>query len=162
MTYLNGITPPLKQDLEFLEHYGVMGMKWGVRNAPKVSRPTSSEVYKARNRVAAEKRGLKSKRQSIRAAKRPETKAKRKAEYAEMKLKFLNNPDRVTQQRITKGDVALIATLNLITAGVATGPTVALVGGRLGVPKIIEKRQKSGDYNRVARNRAFNARNAAR
>ncbi len=38
MTYLNGITPPLKQDLEFLEHYGVMGMKWGVRKAAKAER----------------------------------------------------------------------------------------------------------------------------
>lgn len=159
MTYLNDTNPALD---DVLAHYGKKGMKWGVRSAPRKSAPTAREVYRARENVVNEKLRLRSKRKSIRSAKTSQTKVKRKAEYADMKLKFLNNPDRATQLRITKGDLAMIAILNVATAGIATGPTVAGAGVRVGARKTIEKRQKSGDYNRVARNRAFNARNAAR
>lgn len=130
---------------EALAHFGVKGMKWGVRN----SRPSGSEIVKARNRLAKEKSSIRAQKKAVRKASRPETKEKRKAELEKMKIAHLNNPDRATALRINKGQIAL----NGIMLSIAPTPvTAAAIGSNLTTQyvtrKVVERKQKTGAYNR--------------
>lgn len=127
---------------EFLEHYGVKGMKWGHRKA------ISTEVAggfiqrtKLRNKVnkqgrQAQRAGLKA---NLTVGKGRET-AKENARHK--KLDYLNNPDRVTAMTLTKGEK--IATVLLSGNPIAGVVAVKIQGA---ATNRAEYMQKTGGYN---------------
>lgn len=69
----------LEEDVEFLEHYGVKGMKWGVRRGSDGARPIAKTLAKSKFGKAAEKN-------VERHAQRQEKRAGKKAAKADKKL----------------------------------------------------------------------------
>lgn len=124
-----------------LAHYGKKGMKWGVRNA----RPSGSDIRVARIRLQGEQHKLAGQRSAVRAAPKGEKKAAEKLKYHEMKISFLKNPDRVTAMHITKGEGVAAA---ILTA--PSGPLgfASYVGGVTAVRKTVEKKQRTGAYDK--------------
>lgn len=135
--------PELDDDL--LMHFGVKGMKWGVTR----SRPSASEIYTARNKVARQANDIRNKKKSVARAVRTETREKRKGELAAVKLAYLKNPDRATALRITKGDLAISALLSTPLSGSTAAAGIAAgAATRLARRKFIENRQAKGVYDK--------------
>lgn len=113
--------PELNEDL--IEHYGVKGMHWGVRN-----RVTGGQIHTARRSVAKSRENVKNVREQVRLGKATE------ASLAKAKLAHLQNPDRVTAGRLTNGE--RVATLLLVSpaglAGLELGTQLRsrYIGGR--------------------------------
>lgn len=116
---------------EFLEHYGVKGMKWGVRNA--------------RASVQAGRAGLKAQKRQITSATTVEGIDAAQAKYKAMRIDHLNNPDRVTAQTMTAGKAATVSALGFL----ALGPVGIPVGlaAQAAYRNTIRKRQASGYYD---------------
>jgi hypothetical protein len=120
---------------EELLHFGVKGMKWGVRRSRethefkrKFPTPTAreTEIYRARQSERATRRAYKS--------------VPRGPERQKLKDVHLKNPDRATAYRLTLGEKAILA----IAAGVAL-PTIPVgvgVGIRVGRRRAIEAQQR--------------------
>lgn len=107
---------------EILEHHGTKGMKWGVRKSSREFAgrfPTSAartrEIHRARTSVGKSRKKM-------------ETAAGgNTAKYNKARRAYLNNPDRATAQRMTRGEkvvagllytMAPIPLVPLATAGV--------------------------------------------
>jgi hypothetical protein len=112
-----------------LVHFGVLGMKWGVR------RSQGTHSFKAKNPTAAKRAAeIGRARASVK-----KTKTAYKAEtdpgkQKQLKDVHLNNPDRATALRLTKGEkivAGLLYTLAPIpVVPLATGVTVAVRTGK--------------------------------
>ena len=80
---------------DYLEHFGVKGMRWGTRNASGVSRSTNRDARKDAKEFAAAKmfygEGAGNRRKLIKA--KVETKSKRDPNYAKAFKDNLNNQD---------------------------------------------------------------------
>lgn len=87
-------------------HYGVKGMKWGVRNA---DRPTTREIKDARARVNEQNRDFRKDRKAIK--KGPGTRAEKREDIRNLKIDTLANPDRLTALKMTTGEKYLLAAL---------------------------------------------------
>jgi hypothetical protein len=125
-----------------LEHYGVKGMKWGVRK----ERPSGDEIQDARVRVYNQQRDIRRARKANRkSTKRGSVeRAKGEKKVGQMELKLLKDPDRITASRITNGEA--FVSLVLLTPGGAAG----YLGGRALATKLVEtevKRARRGDYD---------------
>lgn len=135
-----------------LEHFGVKGMKWGVVKAKLADSkaPTGKVIRKARRSVNKQERKLFGQHVRQLGTFNKEKRAARKTKMAGMKLALLNDPDRATAARITRGEKALILVLGtpLSVAGAAT--TAGILGASTAQRKIIEKRQREGFYNKRA------------
>lgn len=133
---------------DFLEHYGVKGMRWGQRKA------RNADIKSARRRIhrqtgkdwdklgKLEDKALNAKT----AAARDAATRKLTAEEQRQSIAHLKNPDRATAMRMTTGEkVALV-----IIGGAITGPVipVAYGGARLAARKIVEKKQREGAYDK--------------
>lgn len=125
-------------DAATLEHYGVLGMKWGRTRA----RANSSQIRSARARVNLQSAKIGVQRDLVRTASTPQAKAQRKSELSKTTTAFLKNPDRVTAVRLTRGEK--VATALLFTPVTAA----TLIGTTSATSRRIERKQELGKYNK--------------
>lgn len=116
---------------DFLEHYGVKGMKWGVKRA-------QANVRTGREGLAAQKR-------QITSAKTVEAIDAAQAKYNTMRADHLNNPDRVTAQTMTLGKAATVSALGFLALGPIGIP--AGLAAQAAYRRTIQKRQLTGYYD---------------
>ena len=148
-------------DEEYLQHYGIPGMRWGHRKLVRAGgdntraaqqfakKHTSIDIKKARVRVGKENIKLQEQRikydQAKQYAKKSEkgkAAAKRElAKYKAMRKEALHNPDRATMLRLTKGEKAFVA-----LSSVLAPPSGALGVGLLVVSrKMAESKAVRGE-----------------
>jgi hypothetical protein len=119
-----------------LVHYGVKGMKWGVRKAV-----STREVYGARARLQVKQNEFASQKRKVRKAKSPTAKANAETKLNKLKVDFLNDPDRVTAARLSTGEK--------VVATILAGPVgVGAVGVASYTSRVIDARQRTGYYNK--------------
>jgi len=119
-----------------LAHYGVKGMKWGVRKAA-----STREVYGARARLQVKQNEYSGQKRAVRKAKSPTAKANQKAKLNKMKVDFLKDPDRVTAARLSTGEKVMATLL--------TGPVgIGVAGVASYNSRVIDARQRTGYYDR--------------
>lgn len=143
---------------DFLEHYGVKGMKWGVRRnrdssgsgGPGRIARTMKKIDDRDTRIENARLNVEKRRSEIAKTRREmkrETKAfskERKAgrnDIRNMKLDLLNDPDTVTATRMTSGEIA-------VTALFGVPGTIA---ARTNAANQIERRQATGYYENKKR-----------
>jgi len=132
---------------EFLAHYGVLGMKWGKTRATAGSR----DIRLARANVVKAKRANDKKVDKLYTAAKKGRTAVNQTDVKRIKAEFLNNPDRVTAARMTRGEKAVAGIIATLATGGYGGGLVA-AGGSTGVTsarsRTIERRQETGYYNK--------------
>lgn len=124
--------PPLDDAL--LIHYGVSGMRWGIRK-----HYTGGQIRVARRSATRTRMAVQDAKAKVRAGEAS------KETLAQAKLAHLNNPDRATAARITRGEMAVSAIL------LTPATTMGLITGSQVKSRLIESRQKLDYYNRVDR-----------
>jgi len=129
---------------EFFEHHGVMGMKWGKHKA--ATKPTTSDIKKARQHVQSQHRALQNQEDKIVLAKSKTQADSATKKFHEMNASYLKNPDRATALRLTNGEKAAALALSLAIPGFGIGAGAGS-GARIAARKTIEKRQASGYYD---------------
>ncbi|SRR5213080_4290958 len=142
MTMLHQDKPDLDDTL--LEHFGIKGMRWGVRKAPAAGRGFTLKPGRSTGEVRVARR-------NVRAVGRASMKEKAKfvvgkssmEKVHEKKLTFLMHPDRSTAARLTRGETAALAILG----------QPALIGVTQLNSRLIESRQREG-YQKPGTNRA--------
>jgi hypothetical protein len=88
-----------------LKHFGVKGMKWGVRNAP-----TTGDIKSAREKVSGQRDAVKKQKQRVsNTEKGSAQRASAEKKLSAMKMKLLKNPDRATALRLTRGQKWAVA-----------------------------------------------------
>lgn len=127
---------------DFIEHFGVKGMKWGERRAQRKARDDRTEA--ARENVRIERIALSKQKMRMQKARGALALARETSKYEEQRLSFLNNPDRATAYTMTRGDEMA----SLITLG-PLGPLL-VSGLNLAGQQTVKKRQLSGYYDRRA------------
>ena len=142
-----GAEKPSLEELA-LEHFGVKGMRWGVKKAP-----SGKTIRRARRSVNKQERAILRKDIGRLVTVNKAKRAEKKAQLAKMKLDFLNNPDRATAARITRGEKVALALFTAPTV-VGVAATATVLGASTAKRKLIEKRQQSGFYNKQARAKA--------
>lgn len=127
---------------EFIEHHGVMGMKWGKHKA----KPTTSDIKTARKHVESQTRKLQDQEDKVVLAKSKSQATSATKKLNEMNASYLKNPDRATALRLTNGEKAAALALSLVIPGFGIGAGAGATA-RVAVRKTIEKRQASGHYD---------------
>lgn len=119
--------------LETLNHSGVKGMRWGVRKSSQdfarkhpTGRQRADAIYRAR--------AAQIKRNTDFATERDP------AKRANLKKAFLNNPDRVTALRMTRGEKVVFTLLGIAVPPAGVGLAVGSAA-RVAVRRSIEKKQ---------------------
>lgn len=120
-----------------LAHYGVMGMKWGVRKSA-----TGKDIRAARNRLQVKANKYQVQQDKALATARGSAARDREVKtLRKMESDFKKDPDRVIATRMTRGEKA----------------AALIVGGPLGLVPIaatsaasrrIEFKQETGKYNK--------------
>lgn len=131
------MTDGVKPELGSLEHYGVLGMKWGRTRA----RGDAYDIRTARASVVG--KNAKYQQQLRRAGKIKDQGERALALDAAKKVKAanLNDPDRVLAARLTRGEKLVSAILlTPLGAGVLIGSTSAY-------SRRIERKQEKGKYD---------------
>lgn len=120
---------------DFLEHYGVAGMKWGKHRA----KADAYEIRSARARLQAKRHEYSQAKHEVRKTKRGSAeRVAAKAHVAKIKSDFYKNPDRVTASRLTRGEKAIVA---------LTGPLGwANIAATSAISRRIEQKQETGQY----------------
>jgi len=145
---------------EFIEHHGVMGMKWGVHKKEGSSsaggkiaskkKITSGDIYNARSKTASRQRALNQQVDKTNLAHPGKAQAREAKKLNEMSLEFLKNPDRATAQRLTVGEKVGLAVLAVAVPGIGTAAAGGAVAARVGIRKATERdirNAKAGKYN---------------
>lgn len=124
--------PPLDEAL--LEHFGVKGMKWGVRK----SRPTSNDIRGARAMDASRRRSIAVQidKTNLASGKAQDREAKK---LSDMSMDYLKNPDRATALRLTKGEKVALTILAVGVPGIGTAAAAGTAASRVLVRKAVEK-----------------------
>jgi hypothetical protein len=122
---------------DFLAHYGVKGMRWGVRGA----KPTSSQIMDARAKQASRQRAINSQidKTNLATGKKQEAEAKK---LNKMGVDYLKSPDRATAARMTTGEKFGLALLAVGIPGVGTGAAAVAAGSNVIGQKRIARQQK--------------------
>lgn len=138
---MNEVNPSLDATLE---HFGVKGMQWGVRNRPTAGRGFTLKPGKSTGEIRVARRNVRAAAKASRQEKIKFIQGKSSMEKVhEKKLDFLMNPDRATAARLTRGETAVVALL-----GSPATLAVSQINSRL-----ITSRQKEG-YRKPGTNRA--------
>lgn len=133
---------------QYLEHYGVKGMRWGQRKT------RNADIKAARRRLdrqsakdwdklgKLEDKALNAKTEAARRA----ASDKLSREESAQRLAHLKNPDRATAMKMTTGEkVALVVIGGVLTGG---APAAAYGAARLAARKVVEKKQREGAYDK--------------
>lgn len=120
---------------DFLEHFGVKGMKWGVRR----DKPSTNAIISARTRVAGRQRQLQSQADKLNLATSEKSRNKEAKTFAKMEADFLKSPDRVTAARMTRGEKYILGFLAVGVPGVGTAAAAGAVAGRTVARKAVER-----------------------
>lgn len=137
-----------KPSLEDVAHFGVKGMKWGVRK--KVS---AQEIKRARKNFGRKLEDFQDKREELRKTTVRGSKARVAGEkrLSKVRMSLLNDPDRATALRMTKGEkwlAGVVAGVGVVGSGGAVAPVAAAAGIAVGVAsrtvarKVIESKQR--------------------
>lgn len=130
-----------------LLHFGKKGMKWGVTNPSSRGRSQEFGAKFPTGRSRSDE--IKRARTSTEASRLAFRREKDPAKKIDLKKAYLNNPDRATALRMTRGEKVVagivVGALGVTGVGVATG---AALGARVKERHIIEKRQATGAYNK--------------
>lgn len=129
---------------EELVHYGVKGMKWGVRRSRDSKRLSSTQQFKKDfpTRQARRHEILRA-RASVQKAQVDYDFAPNNAQRRAAADAYLKNPDRATARRLTTGEKVVVGLL--AASGVATVPIAVGVGANVAIRRGIEKRQRRGE-----------------
>lgn len=132
-----------KPSLEDLTHFGVKGMKWGVRKREA----NSAQIVAARRRLKADSKSYATRAKKLDTAKGAD-KAKLEASLRKQHQAYLKDPDRVIAARMTRGEKATSALFGL---GSVSGlvVTAGTIGGSAITSRVIAAKQAGGAYNRV-------------
>lgn len=125
-----------------LQHYGVLGMKWG-RTRMKGS---TKDIRKAENRLRAKQQAIYN--QEDKRDLTPNTGKQREIETAKlnkMMRDYDKSPDRVLASRMTRGEKAVLAVLSIPTFGI---PYVMGVAATSAASRRIERKQETGAYDK--------------
>lgn len=141
---------------EALEHYGVLGMKWGVRRSDEeLSRAkkkkalkkakaelTPSEIKDARVRDAGRVRKLNRQIDAVNLAEEGKEQARELEKLEQMSIERLKHPDAANALRMTDGEKAAHVALAVLLPGPGTVGALASAGLRVSTRKAYEKQQK--------------------
>lgn len=133
-----------KPSLEELSHFGVKGMKWGVRKAV-----TGGEIREARKRLAKQSKKYRQERRKVdKTTKGSEARRLGEKKLEEMHRAYLKNPDRVTALRLTKGEKAVQLLFTPLT-GIGIATSVAALGGSAIASRRVQYKQETGAYDKI-------------
>lgn len=139
---------PDKPGLDELEHFGVKGMKWGVRNKPQAGRGFTLKPGKSTGEIRVARRNVRAAAKASRHEKVQFIKGKSSMDKVhQKKLEFLMHPDRPTAARLTRGETATIAILGMGVGGLGA------LGASQANSRLIKSRQQEG-YQKPGTNRA--------
>lgn len=146
---------------EILEHFGKKGMKWGVRNeavrsagstAKKASDPNraAAEAFRQKNPTAKTKaNAIHTARSNVEKQKKAFEKEKDPGKREKLRKEYLNNPERATALRTTRGEKVVMGVL-MGTFGVPTGilgvGLAGYTGHRIAKRQKIERKLATGGY----------------
>lgn len=137
MTQFVGFEKPSPE--ETLEHYGVLGMKWGRHRA----KANGTQIRAARRNVRRQAEDVLDQKDKVKSQpKGSASRAKEQKKFNKMKMDFLDNPDRVIAARLTRGEK--IALVILATPAGAAGA----IAGSSAVSRAIEQRQENRKNSR--------------
>lgn len=127
---------------EMLEHYGVLGMHWGVTRA----KANTSQIKRARRNVTKDENKYERQADKVDATTKNGTAARAKGEsdLAKLKISNLKNPDRVIAARLTRGEKTVFTVLGL-TLIPLVAPVVS-IGATSAISRRIEYKQKHNKY----------------
>lgn len=150
----NGIVSPSEQVEDFLAHYGVKGMRWGVRkldngNRTKVrpKRASYDDIRSARRRQTARESAIEEARDRIKAAPKGSAAASKAGEAHQKAVsEYLNSPDRVTANRLLKGEKVALGVLAAFGGPIGVAAVGAGVGVNRRATDNIARQQARGGY----------------
>ena len=134
MTQFVGFEKPSPE--ESLEHYGVLGMKWGKTRA----KANATQIRAARRNVMNAANKYHDQRDVVKSTKKGTAeRAQAEKKLSKVKSDFYKNPDRVTAARLTRGEKAIVLILG--------GPFgIGAVAGSSAASRRIERKQELGKY----------------
>ena len=133
-----------KPSLEDLTHYGVAGMKWGVRKGP-----SRAEIKTARKNVRSQAREIHRESRNVRRTTKRGTSERMAGRLRVdlMKASLIDNPDRAVAAKLTRGEKFLIGSLGLGVSIATANPIGAVnaagaIAGRSLTSRAIRKQQE--------------------
>lgn len=136
--------PELPTHEEALQHYGVLGMKWGHRR-----RANSDQIHNARIAVGKQKTQIQKQHDKVNAL-RPGTagRATEAKRLSNLETSALKNPDRVIAARMTKGEKAASVLFSILLFPPALPVAAVGIAGTSARSRTIERRQDQGAYDK--------------
>lgn len=140
MSFIDDVIDTARENPEnSLEHFGVKGMKWGVRR----DKPSTSAIISARTRVAGRQRQLQAQADKLNLARTDKERTREAKTFAKMEADFLKSPDRATAARMTKGEKFIMGFLAVGVPGIGTAAAAAGTAASVARRKAIERQVES-------------------